>query len=234
MNTNKDKISDELLAAYLDGELDEQQSKFVEDSVENSPELQWVVDQWIAEQTIDCDSTRVDAERIKTMAESDKKVADKHTNKRVWAIAASILVVIGVSFPLLFRMNDISSYSGLPMDFPASRCDLEYSYNDQTPGIDPSGQDEIEQNDEEEKISYEYEIYKGTLIFLFHQKFDTIFYEMYSKDNQLIKKGNSCKGVCTLVAPLVHITESDKPIIVKLKLVQGLEVVFEDRMTLDF
>lgn len=174
MSSNNHIVSDELLAAYLDGTLDEKKTEYVETAIENSPELQWVVDQWIEERTKNFPSTEV--ESIITA-----KKHENHSRSRwIWSIAASVLIIFGVSLPLLFKSNNINLESGMPMDFPVSgRYESEYP-NILPPNVSPSDND----SENGEKFSYEYEIYKTAAIITWNQPLDSARCIAFSKNRQ--------------------------------------------------
>lgn len=205
-------ISDEILAAYLDGCLNQEQSENVERAIESSPELQWIVDRWIEEQ-------------IGSFAPSDVKIqesvravaASPRPPKRFWAVAAAILVLVSVSLPLLFNMSNTDSISGLPMDYPANRYESETS-NNRSPVV-PSNT----AVNNEGGFSYQYEIYKTAAIITWNQSLDSARCDVFSNNRQhhfsTSVNGFNASGYRIFVVPLGAFNQSEFPIKLVLRFV---------------
>lgn len=217
MISNNHIVSDELLAAYLDGRLDEKKNEYVETAIENSPELQWIVDQWIEERTKSFPSTEVDSISIAKEQDVNSTSNDHLKFRWVWSIAASVLLVFGVSLPLLFKSNIINPDSGMPMDFPVSeRYEAEYP-NILPPNVTPS--DDNFQS--EEKFSYEYEIYKTAAIITWNQPLDSARCIAFSNNRQhhftTYFNGADANKHRIFVVPLSTFDQSEYPIKLILK-----------------
>lgn len=208
MNTiNNLPIDDELLAAYLDGKLDEKQSQYVENAIENSPELKWVVDRWIEEQTSVVAQTEVDSQRIASGAKPRQ-------NRWKWSIAASIILVLGVSLPLLIKMSNINPNSGLPEGFPASaRYESESHLVTPEPVIPYDGSAL-----NKEKFQVQYEIYKSAAIITWNMQIDSASCIAYSNNRQskfyYYTNRVNAKNRRSFVIPLDAFKSSEYPITV--------------------
>lgn len=226
MSSNNYIVSDELLAAYLDGVLDEKKTEYVETAIENSPELQWVVDQWIEEQTKSFPSTQVESISIAKEQDSNIKI------RWIWSIAASVIVIFGVSLPLLFKSNNINPDSGMPMDFPVSeRYESEYT-NDLPPNVTPSDND----SENMEEFSYEFEIYKTAAIITWNQPLDSARCDAVSKNRQhhftTYFNGVNANKQRIFVVPLSTFDPSEYPIKLILKFV-GPDFISTDSISVN-
>lgn len=216
------QISDEILAAYLDGKLDENQSEYVENAIENSPELQWTVDRWIEMQTADISATSVQT--------SYKKVISiKPKLKNTMAMAAAVLLIIVLSLPLFVKMNTINPNTGLPMDFPATgdRVLLEYPTI-----IDNIVVQDEESHNHEDDFSYNYEINNNALVFMWNKRVDSCRYIMYSNKGDELFSGRIRNSHITIF-PINNLNASYKPIWVAIKFYDA-NVMYNDSIMIDY
>lgn len=210
MNTAKNYIiSDELLAAYLDGNLSDEQTQFVEEAIESDPKLQWIVDRWIETQTNEYAPMNVE------QAENNHK---EHNVRRYWTVAASVLILVALSLPLLLKMNNINPDSGLPMDFPVSqRVHSEYN------PIKPPDVINDEDADNDASFSYQYEHYKNSVIITWDEPVEGAYCFVSAKNNNhyfsLECKNTEIRRV--FVIPLGPFEPSDYPLTIALKFVHS-------------
>jgi len=222
-SNNKLLIDDELLAAYLDGQLEGEQEEYVENAIENSPELQWAVDRWIEMQTDQDKVEPVDVEKLKRFATNQKfpdiegkeKVATirKFPISRIVYIAASVLLLIGISLPLLINSSKINTDSGMPFDFPASERIL-MEYTSMTDDPSNSSADPIDES--EEDFSYRYTIYNTAIVFMWEKRIEHAEIVLYSSNGTRLVWG-TMENHCTIAFPHTQIQETDKPIWASLK-----------------
>lgn len=220
-------INDELLAAYLDGRLNQEQSENVEHAIENSRELQWTVDRWLEQQT----GAIALSKDIPSQSASHNVAPKPLFDKRFWSIAASILICVTVSLPLLFNMGDINPDSGLPMDFPASE-----RYESEIPNIQPPHVTPIDDSENEEKLSYEFEIYKTAAIITWNQPLDSARCIAISDNRQRqfigYLNGPNADRCHIMVVPLGTFNDSDYPLTMILHL-YGRNEVMTDSLTVN-
>lgn len=221
-------IDDELLAAYLDGRLEGEQEEYVENAIENSPELQWTVDRWIEMQISKdtVESTDVGEEEVAAIQKLLDNEVDNEEEEEVAAIrklrisrivymAASILLLIGVSLPLLINSNRISPDSGMPMDFPAGeRVLMEYQpeLGSMPDVVEPSI---IVTNDD--TLSCRYVVYKSVIILMWEERVDRMEFDVYASDGRKIMNPGYTTYSHSMVVPTDRINESDKPIWIAMK-----------------
>lgn len=223
-------IDDELLAAYLDGRLEGEQEAYVENAIENSPELQWAVDRWIEMQICQDKMEPTDVESIEPLVkekvaaiqespdiEEERKVAAirKLRISRIVYMAASILLLIGISLPLLITQNRISPESGMPMDFPAGeRVLMEYQpeFGSMPDVVEPSI---IVTNDD--TLSCRYVVYKSVIILMWEERVDRMEFDVYASDGRKIMNPGYTTYSHSMVVPTDRINESDKPIWIAMK-----------------
>ena len=132
-----DNISDEMLAAYLDGNLSEEDALYVENAIENNEELQACVDEYLSialkpvasktdvSQNIDINAIRIMDEEIQKIRETNetnirnvayakpasaKKPASMHSTW-TWAAVIGMLLFVGIAEPILLknRLSDSNS-----------------------------------------------------------------------------------------------------------------------------
>lgn len=209
--TIKLPIDDELLAAYLDGRLEGEQEEYVENAIENSPELQWTVDRWIEMQICQDKVEPTDVESIVPLVKEKVAAIRKRRISRIVYMAASILLLIGISLPLLIKQNSISPESGMPMDFPAGELvPMEYSGLPDNPPQDgvPIGEDD--------GFSYKTVIYKSALIVMWAQRLENMEYVLYSSNGTKLQWG-FVKNAHAESIGLSAIDDSHKPLWVALK-----------------
>lgn len=97
-------IDDNLLAAYLEGNLDEEDTQAVEEIIESDPELLEFVEEWVAINDTMCASLPWKEEQSPATGEIIMEIIPKP--RPVWRpylIAASLLAVISIPAVLLFR-----------------------------------------------------------------------------------------------------------------------------------
>lgn len=219
-------IDDDLLAAYLDGRLEEEQEAYVEKAIENSPELQWTVDRWIEMQICQDKVEPTDVESLEPLVkekvaaiqespeiEEEREVAANRKLRisRIVYMAASILLLIGISLPLLIKQNRISPEIGMPMDFPAGELvPMEYSGLPDNP---PQDRVPVEEDD---GFSYKTTIYKSALIVMWEQRLENMEYVLYSSNGTKLQWG-FVKNAHTESIGLSTIDDSNKPLWVALK-----------------
>lgn len=213
-------ISDEMLAAYLDGRLDEATSDKIEKAIENSPEMQWVVDRWLEGQLTTCEHSDVETNRVKVKPKA---------NRFFWAIAASVLVLITVALPLFFKPQ-ISPVSGLPENFPASeRFENEFSDNESS----SSEQHEDVYNDDG-RFTYNCERYKSAIIITWTRQLDSARCVAQSKGRQSLFTSSFSDRVegnhRIFVVPLELFNQSDSPITIYLTFI-GSDFVCSDSIS---
>lgn len=202
-------IDDELLAAYLDGRLKGEQEEYVENAIENSPELQWTVDRWMEMQMLN------DKKEEPAYVDEERGVAAtrKMFTSRIFYIAASILLLIGISIPLFVSSGKINPDSGMPYDFPAGeRVPMEYSKLPVNPFHDEAKQ----LIDEDDKFSYRTVMYKSALIIMWEQKLEKVEYVLYSSSGTKLQWG-CVQNAHTESIGLSAIDESYKPLWLALK-----------------
>lgn len=214
-------IDDELLAAYLDGRLEGEQEAYVENAIENSPELQWTVDRWIEMQVSQDKVESTDVNSIKPLVKEEVSIIQESLDieeernvaairklriSRIVYLAASILLLIGFSLPLLIKQNKINPESGMPMDFPAGELvPMEYSG---LPDIPPLDGVPIEEDD---GFSYKTVIYKSALIVMWEQRLEKMEYVLYSSSGTKLQWG-FVKNAHTQSVGLSAIDDSYKPL----------------------
>ena len=103
-------IDDELLVAYLEGNLDEKQSEYVEEAIENDPELLNFVEEWVAINDDVCISLLDKTEQFPATGKIVKVAAKKQIWKPLLA-AALLLTLLSVLTTVLLKKPDISSPS---------------------------------------------------------------------------------------------------------------------------
>ena len=242
--TIKLPIDDELLAAYLDGRLEGEQEEYVENAIENSPELQWTVDRWIEMQICQDKVESTEVESIKPIVkknvaaiqespgiEEEREVSAirKLRISRIVYMAASILLLIGISLPLLINSSRINPDSGMPFDFPAGeRIPMEYS--DLTDN--PSNKNVEPIRESEEDFSYRYIIYKTAIVFMWEKRIEHAEIVLYSSNGTQLVWG-TMENHSTIAFPHTHIHESDKPIWASLKF-QDTDFYLVDSIMINF
>lgn len=221
-------VSDEMLAAYLDGFLDPKQSDYVEQAIENDPELQWIVNRWIEEQTGSFSPTEAG---LATVAAS---AAKPRPRRQIWAVAASILILITVLIPVLFNLENINPESGLPMGFPASeRFESEYSDLTRHP-IDTSSEEN--NSDNSKPFEYNYEIYKTAIIISWAQPLKSANCIAYSNDRNhkftSSFQGSEIDKHRFFIVSLESFRQNEFPITIKLHF-EGQDFVYSDSITIN-
>lgn len=224
-------IDDEMLAAYLDGRLDEEKTEYVENAIENSPELQWTIDRWIEAQMGGFASSKVDS--LPTFEKKKKP----HFNRRVWSIAASIVALLAVSLPLLINLTQINPYTGMSEGFPVSeRYESEYPSNQTTP-INPT--DEIS-DDSQPVFSYDHEYYKTATttveIITWDPPMDSFCCTVYSGNNRLyninsINRTTNNRRIA--VVPLRQFESRYYPLTIKVEFF-GSDFVYSDSFIVNY
>lgn len=223
-------IDDELLAAYLDGQLEGEQEEYVENAIENSPELQWTVDRWIEMQICQDKVEPTDVESIEPLVkekvaaiqkspdiEEEKEVAAirKLRISRIIYMAASILLLIGISLPLLIKQNKIGPKSGMPMDFPAGEL-VPMEYQPESGSVS----DVVDSNNtitNDDALSCRYVIYKSVIIVMWEERMDRMEFDVYASDGRKIRNPGFTTYSHSMVVPTTGINESDKPIWIAMK-----------------
>lgn len=237
-------IDDELLAAYLDGQLEGEQEEYVENAIENSPELQWTVDRWIEMQICQDKVEPTEVESIEPLVkenvaaiqespviEEEREVAAirKLRISRIVYMAASILLLIGISLPLLINTSRINPDSGMPFDFPAGeKIPMEYTDltdNPSNKNVEPIGESE-------EDFSYRYTIYKTAIVFMWEKRIEHAEIVLYSSNGTRLVWG-TMENHSTIAFPHTHIHESDKPIWASLKF-QDTDFYLVDSIMINF
>lgn len=143
------KIDDNLLAAYLEGNLNDKETEMVEQAIDTDKDLQAIVDDWVAIQAnIIAQKVKADIaarEHYKTCAgnesvchspspfdTNDAKRKTGGAQKKNWRsiiMAASVFVLAGLAaFWILHKPND-GNY------IPYRDSDLNYKYTADTSGI---------------------------------------------------------------------------------------------------
>ena len=105
-------LDDNLLAAYLEGNLDEEDTKAVEEIIESDPELIEFIEEWVAINDSICSSlpwkeeeeTPASGEIVKELIPSPRP------SWKPYLIAASLLAFISIPAIILFRTPQGSSY----------------------------------------------------------------------------------------------------------------------------
>lgn len=215
-------IDNNLLAAYLDGKLDESQAEYVENAIENSPELQWTVDRWIESQTGKMSSAETEI--------SVGQAAAIHPRfRQVLSWAASILIVVALTVPILLRMGTINPNSGMSENFPASNnhIPLEHSTSGNILPMDPNA---VAQG--EEGFKWRYVIYKTSLIIMWEQRMEAVNCKLYSSQGNELMHSDAWNSY-TSTFPLVSVKESDKPLWLSVRF-QGSGVVVNDSIQIHY
>ncbi len=211
-------VSDEMLAAYLDGRLDEEQSEYVEKAIENSPELQWTVDRWVEEQT---------SAFLPSTAESLRVNTRNTSHRKKWAMAASILIPVAILLPLILNRNNIDVGSGMPTDFPVSG-----RYESELPNSNTEPTTLDIDTDSEDGFSYQYEVYKTAAIITWDQPIKSANCRAYSNDSResfyIEYDGKkSSNDFRIFVVPLSYFNESHYPLKLKLEF-SGSDFTYSD------
>lgn len=215
-------IDNNLLAAYLDGNLDESQAEYVENAIENSPELQWTVDRWLESQTGQMSSAETEISVGKAVA-----IHPKFRQMLSWA--ASILIVVVLTVPLLLRMGSINPNSGMSESFPASNnhIPLEHSTSGNILPIDPAP---LAQGEGEFK--WRYVIYKTSLIIMWEQRMEAVNCKLYSSQGNELMHSDAWNSY-TSTLPLASVKESDKPLWLSVRF-QGSGIIVNDSIQINY
>lgn len=98
-------IDDNLLAAYLEGSLDEEDTKAVEEIIESDPELIEFIEEWVAINDSICSSLPwKEEEETPASGEIVKElIPHPHPSWKPYLIAASLLAFVSIPAILLFR-----------------------------------------------------------------------------------------------------------------------------------
>ena len=203
-------ISDELLAAYLDGHLNEKQSEYVEKAIEENPELQWIVDQWLDMQILSSATGN-------TTQSTGVAISHHNHNHRIWAAVASIIIVVAVALPLIIKTINLDPSSGMPSGFPVSN-----RYESEYPSVLPSPVSPSDEsiNENSQSLKYQAEKYKSAIIITWDQPLDTASCIATSNSGRqvfttFLKSGNNGDNRI-FVIPLNMFQSDDFPITVNL------------------
>lgn len=97
-------IDDNLLAAYLEGNLDEEDAQAVEEIIESDPELLEVIEEWVAINDTMCASLPWKEEQSAATGETIKEIMPKpRPGWLPYLIAASLLAFISIPAVFLLR-----------------------------------------------------------------------------------------------------------------------------------
>lgn len=225
-HTNNLQIDDNLIAAYLDGKLDDQQSEIVENAIEKSPELQWIVDRWLEEQTAKPSFTNSEI-KLK------EAISIKPNLRQALSIAASLLVLIALTIPILYKIGSINKDSGMSESFPASNTRVPSEHSNMG-NLQPINTDT--NNIEEETFTWTYEIYKSSLIIMWGQRMDTVNGILYSSDGRELAFCDTWNSHA-MVLPVAHIKEEDKPLWLSIRfsrLIAPPYIIENDSVIIDY
>jgi len=110
-------IDDNLLAAYLEGNLDEKDTKAVEEIIESDPELIEFIEEWVEINDSICSSLPWQEEGTPATGELVKDLIPHPRPLRLtYLIAASLLGFVCIPAILLFRNSQGSSSYGASND----------------------------------------------------------------------------------------------------------------------
>ncbi len=97
-------LDDNLLAAYLEGNLDEEDTKAVEEIIESDPELIEFIEEWVAINDSICSSLPWKEEETPASGEIVKElIPSPRPSWKPYLIAASLLAFVSIPAILLFR-----------------------------------------------------------------------------------------------------------------------------------
>lgn len=110
-------LDDNLLAAYLEGSLDEEDTKAVEEIIESDPELMEFIEEWVAINDSICSSLPWKEEETPASGEIVKKLfPSPRPSWKPYLIAASLLAFVSIPAILLFRNPQESPSYGVSND----------------------------------------------------------------------------------------------------------------------
>lgn len=124
-------LDDNLLAAYLEGNLDEEDTKAVEEIIESDPELIEFIEEWVAINDSICSSLPWKEEGTPASGEIVKElIPSLRPSWKPYLIAASLLAFVSIPAILLFRNPQGSPSYGASNDTTETKAWTPVNTND--------------------------------------------------------------------------------------------------------